>query len=96
MPLYTREPIAPRKSIEAHGIVTYPAVASDSELRVTQEWRSIKVFCHDSLYINRGFLLLSFSASLYCMIESTHGSPLSTIATGIPTPVTSENLSMSL
>jgi len=37
--------------------VTYP-VASDSEWRVTEEWRSIKVFSHNSLYTNRVFLLL--------------------------------------
>jgi len=66
--------------------VTYLVVASDSEWRVTQEWQSIKVFSHDSLHINRVFLLFSFSSSLYCIIESTHGSPLSTIATNsLPT-----------
>jgi len=42
------------------GGVTYP-VANDSEWQVTQEWRSIKVFSDDPLYINRVFLLLSFS-----------------------------------
>jgi len=52
---------------------------SDSEWRVTEEWRSIKAFSHDSLYINRVFLLPSFP-SLYHRIN-THGFPLSTIAT---------------
>ena len=41
--------------------VTY--LASDSEWRVTQEWRSIKVFSHNSLYINRVFLLSLSSLS---------------------------------
>ena len=49
--------------------VTYPVVASDSEWRVTQQWRSIKVFFHNSLYINRVFLLLCFS-SLYHRINT--------------------------
>jgi hypothetical protein len=42
-------------STHATHFVTYP-VASDSE------WRSIKVFSDDSLYINRVFLLLCFSS----------------------------------
>jgi len=56
--------------------VTYP-VASDSEWRVTQEWRSIKNFPHNSLYINRVFLLSFFS--LYHRIYTRFS--LSTIAT---------------
>jgi len=52
--------------------VTYPVVASDSE------WRSIKVFSHNPLYINRVFLLLCFS-SLYHRLYTRF--PLSTIAT---------------
>jgi len=35
-----------------HVSVLVSVVTSDSEWRVTQEWRSIKVFPHNSLYIN--------------------------------------------
>jgi hypothetical protein len=52
--------------------VKYPVVASDSEWQVTQEWRSIKVFSHNSLYINQIFLP-SFS-SLYYRINTQFSS----------------------